>query len=120
MSHSKYNHFEPQPRLIRLKYAPSYLGMDRNRFNDEVRPSLTEIPIGLQGIAFDRLEIDAWVDQYISSNGRPTSQPRGKRLWDANEAQGSEIGMASGTLRNRCSDKRFVKALEQATSKRRN
>ncbi|WP_244887552.1 hypothetical protein [Rickettsiella grylli] len=28
-----------QPRLIRLRDAPNYLGMDRNRFNNEVRPS---------------------------------------------------------------------------------
>ena len=27
-----------QPRLIRLRDAPAYLGMDRNRFNREVRP----------------------------------------------------------------------------------
>jgi hypothetical protein len=27
--------------------------MDRNRFNAEVRPLLTEIPIGRQGVAFD-------------------------------------------------------------------
>lgn len=47
------------PRLIRLRDAPAYLGMDRNRFNAEVRPCLTEIPIGKQGIAFDRLELDA-------------------------------------------------------------
>ena len=45
--------------------------MDRNRFNTEVRPHLTEIPIGIQGIGFDRLELDAWVDDYKSRNGRP-------------------------------------------------
>ena len=59
------------PRLIRLKDAPSYLGMDRNRFNASVRPYLTEIPIGEQGIAFDRLDLDAWADDYKSRNGRP-------------------------------------------------
>ena len=37
-----------QPRLIRLRDAPSYLGMDRNRFNKEVRPALTELRIGRQ------------------------------------------------------------------------
>jgi len=26
------------PRIIRFKDAPRYLGMDRNRFNAEVRP----------------------------------------------------------------------------------
>ena len=29
-----------QPRLIRLRDAPAYLGMDKNRFNSEVRPSI--------------------------------------------------------------------------------
>src|SRR5690606_14572974 len=58
------------PRLIRLRDAPYYLGMDRNRFNTEVRPALTIVPIGQHGIAFDRLELDAWVDDYISRNGR--------------------------------------------------
>ncbi len=47
------------PRLLRFRDAPRYLGMDRNRFNAEVRPQLTQIPIGRQGIAFDRLELDA-------------------------------------------------------------
>jgi hypothetical protein len=27
-----------QPRIIRLKDAATYLGMDKNRFNAEVRP----------------------------------------------------------------------------------
>ena len=49
-----------QPRFIRLTKASGYLGMDRNRFNAEVRFYLTEIPIGVQGIAFDRLELDAF------------------------------------------------------------
>ena len=72
------------PRLVRFRDAPFYLGMDRNRFNAEVRPQLTEIPIGTQGIAFDRLELDAWVEQYKSRNGRP-AQPKGKLTWDERE-----------------------------------
>jgi hypothetical protein len=64
------NRIRLQPRLVRLRDAPGYLGMDRNRFNVEVRPYLTNIPIGRQGIAFDRLELDAWVDDYVSCNGR--------------------------------------------------
>ena len=58
-------------RILRFRDAPRYLGMDRNRFNTEVRPHLTEIPIGKQGIGFDRLELDAWVDEYVARNGRP-------------------------------------------------
>jgi len=68
------------PRLIRLRDAPGYLGMDRNRFNSEVRPFLTEIPLGTQGIAFDRLEIDAWLEDYIQRNGR---RPKASDLEDA-------------------------------------
>ncbi len=58
------------PRIIRLRDAPGYVGMDRNRFNREVRPYLMEIPIGKQGIGFDRLDLDRWVDHYIHCNGR--------------------------------------------------
>ena len=68
------------PRLVRFRDAPGYLGMDRNRFNAEVRPFLTNIPIGQQGIAFDRLELDAWVDDYVSCNGRPAARRR--KSWD--------------------------------------
>ena len=68
------------PRFIRFKDAPAYLGMDRNRFNREVRPFLTEIPVGIQGIAFDRLDLDGWADEYKSRNGRPTADRR--KPWD--------------------------------------
>jgi hypothetical protein len=33
-----------QPRFIRLRDAPCYLGMDKNRFNREVRPSSPRSP----------------------------------------------------------------------------
>ena len=68
------------PKLLRLRDAPAYLGMDKNRFNREVRPYITEIPIGSQGIAFDRLDLDAWVDHYKGCNGRPGSK-KGDELW---------------------------------------
>ena len=52
------------PRAIRLKDAPAYLGMDKNRFNSEVRPYIKNIRIGIQGIAFDRYDLDKWFDDY--------------------------------------------------------
>ena len=108
------------PRLIRFRDAPSYLGMDRNRFNAEVRPFVTEIPLGKQGIAFDRLDLDAWVDHYKARNGRPTSE-RGVEVWGAKEeSQDLGIERASGTSKSRFSAKRFAKVLEQAISKPRN
>ena len=69
--------------------------MDRNRFNSEVCPYLVEIRIGEQGIAFDRLDLDAWVDQYKARNGRPASNLRGKASWDAKEVRG--LGIAVGS-----------------------
>jgi hypothetical protein len=106
------------PRLIRLRDAPSYIGMDRNRFNRDVRPYLIEIPIGEQGIAFDRLDLDAWVDQYKSRNGRP-SQLKGELTWDENVRRDSICEMEPGTLTSKSEAAAFVKALAQATSNKR-
>jgi len=74
------------PRLIRFRDAPQYLGMDRNRFNREVRGEIMEIKIGKQGIAFDRLELDRWVNDYIKRNGRP-GKSSGDELWDEKNPQ---------------------------------
>jgi len=107
----------PQPRLIRFRDAPYYLGMDRNRFNAEVRPSLTEIPIGTQGVAFDRLELDAWVEEYKRRNGRP-AQPKGL-TWDERECPASSVGTVSGTSISASEADAFAKALAKATSRKR-
>jgi predicted DNA-binding transcriptional regulator AlpA len=105
-----------QPRLIRLRDAPTYLGMDRNRFNSEVRPTLIEIPIGEQGVAFDRLDLDAWVDHYIQCNGRPAHR---RNVWDTNECLDSPVVVASGTSTKKLTDSEFTKVLEQASFERR-
>ena len=67
------------PRLLRARDAPFCAGMDRNKFNRELRPYLTEIPLGTQAIAFDRLELDALIDEYIECNGR---RPKASKLED--------------------------------------
>ena len=105
------------PRIIRHRDAPLYVGMDRNRFDAEVRPHLTEIPIGSQGIGFDRLELDAWVDDYIARNGRPGA--KGVNTWDARKYPASSSEAGSGMSTNRSSGGEFAKALEQLTSKKR-
>ncbi len=106
------------PRLIRLRDAPRYLGMDPNRFNEDVRPYLTEIPIGKQGIAFDRVDLDVWVDQYKDRNGRPGKAIGGKPLWDKKFHQDSSKGAMSGTSKKQSVEKEFKKALEQAISRK--
>ena len=105
------------PRLIRLRDAPFYLGMDRNRFNAEVRQCLTNIPIGRQGVAFDRLELDAWVEDYVSRNGRPAAERR--KPWDVEERRASSIGAVSGTSTNESEADAFAKALANTASKKR-
>ncbi len=92
--------------------------MDRNRFNAEVRPQLTEIPIGEQGVAFDRLDLDAWVDEYKSRNGRP-GQLKGGMTWDAKLRLRSANVVESGTSIKSSEDVAFAKALAQVTSKKR-
>ena len=116
MSQARWRSSEFQPRVIRFRDAPAYLGMDRNRFNAQVRPFLTEVPIGTQGIGFDRLELDAWFEDYKSRNGRPAQ--KGEHAWDANEYPASFSGPESGTSTNASSGGEFAKALVQLALKK--
>ena len=105
-------------RYYRLRDAPTYLGMDRNRFNSDVRPYLTEIPIGSQGLAFDRLELDAWADHYRAVRGRP---PEKEDLCLEEKCPASPIVVVSGTLISESKDSGdFQKAAERLISRRRN
>ena len=105
-----------QPRVIRVRDAADYLGMDRNRFNAEVRPFLTEVPIGTQGIGFDRLELDAWFEDYKSRNGRPAR--KGELTWDARPSPASSFGPEPGMSTNASAGGEFARALEQVTCKK--
>ena len=116
MSQGDRTFFRLLPRLIRFRDAPAYLGMDRNRFNAEVRPFLTDIPIGKQGIGFDRLEMEAWMDDYITRNGRPAR--KGVKTWDANKYPDLLKEPGSGISTNASAGGEFAKALEQITSKK--
>jgi hypothetical protein len=86
--------------------------MDRNRFNAEVRPYLIQIPIGRQGIAFDRLELDAWAEEYKQRNGRP-GRSKGDLVWDAKGFRAFSNGTASGTSTNASAGDEFARALGQ-------
>ena len=107
-----------QPRLIRLRDAPNYLGMDKNRFNKEVKPYLSIIPIGKRGIAFDRLDLDAWVEHYKDCNGRPSK--RSKILWGEKERRVYSTVRGFGTSTKKYSDNAFAKVLDQVFSKKPN
>lgn len=58
-------------RLYRRRDAAAYVGASVYTFDRLVRPYLTTVPIGDQGVAFDRLELDAWVEHHKKANGRP-------------------------------------------------
>jgi hypothetical protein len=108
----------PLPRVLRFRDAPLYLGMDRNRFNAEVRPYFTELSIGTQGIGFDRLELDAWFEDYKSRNGRPAR--KGETPWDANKSPASSCGPGSGISTSAPSGGEFARVLAQINSKKPN
>lgn len=103
-----------QPRVIRLRDAPDYLGMDLNRFNKEVRPHIEEFSVGIQGIGFDRLDLDAWLVEYKRRNGRPKE----KKQWDAKERQDFTSVRVSGTSIKSSTKGAFAKVLAQVTSKK--
>lgn len=110
------------PRFVRFRDAPSYLGMDRNRFNAEVRPHLVEIPIGEQGVAFDRLDLDQWADEYKRRNGRPGSnvEPMEEHLWAKKSHQASEKEAKSGISKKRSREYDFSRALASLNSGKQN
>jgi hypothetical protein len=110
------------PRLLRFRSAPAYLGMNKNLFNELVRPHVKAIPIGKRGIAFDRLELDAWAEEYSRCNGR--SAPKKEEQQCRNEYPASSGGpkptvALNGTSINgsRIMDE-FAKALELTTKSR--
>ena len=105
------------PRLLRLKDAPSYLGMNRNYFNKEIRPYLPEIRIGKQGIAFDRLDLDAWVGHYKQCSECSTVfNLKGEKSWGLKHRQVCSKGAKSGILKSKSSVTAFAKALAQSRS----
>jgi hypothetical protein len=112
------------PRAIRAKDAHFYLGMDRNRFNSEVKPHLVAVPIGVQGIAYDRLDLDEWWEVYKKCNGQPGAllKLKGEAQWE-NECQDFTAGQTSpavcGTSTKSSTANAFAKAVERATKKKR-
>jgi hypothetical protein len=91
------------PRLIRLRDAPGYLGMDRGKFGEMVRPYVTEVKLGKQAVAFDRLELDGWAEDYIRRNGRrPKAQKPEDDVCQRSETvcRGSARKAVSGKSKN--------------------
>jgi hypothetical protein len=105
-----------QPRLLRLRDAPRYLGMDKNRFNREVRPLVTVIPIGKHGVAFDRVDLDAWVDEYKRRNGRPPAHIERTRSAELAVRQDSSSVGRFGISTRSSEERAFERAVQRAMS----
>ncbi|MBP2270779.1 hypothetical protein ACF8Q9_22470 [Pseudomonas sp. TYF_15] len=121
------------PRIIRAGDAPGYLGMCRDEFKNTVRPFVREFPIGKQGIGFDRLELDAWVDAYIEAMAvekaadQDNNRPRSERLavtskenpWPKRQSQASrKCRAASGKSTKSTGESEFKRALALVTGKK--
>ncbi len=103
---------------IRLSDAPEYLSIDKNRFNSEVRPYLSERHFGKQTIVFKRLDIEAWADEDMRcNNGRP-GRIKGVTTWDKKERLGSSNATVSGISTSRSTGDVFAKAVAQATEEK--
>lgn len=76
------------PKLIRLRDAPEYLGVNINFFNKHIRPALTELPLGQQMIAFFRDELDDWATAYKEEHGK---KPLNNVKWPKSNTSSSKI-----------------------------
>ena len=103
---------------MRLCDAPGHLGIDKNRFNREVRPYLREASWGKQTIVFKRLDIEAWADEYMRCNGRPGLPYDGGKTWDKKERLGSSSEKVYGTSTSKSTGDVFAKAVAQATEEK--
>ncbi len=79
-----------------------------------MRPYLTEIPIGKQGVAFDRVELDEWTDHHKAANGRPAR----KEDICLRKRVASQSGAMFGGSTNEYPEYDFEKARELVTTKK--
>ncbi|MBI4382878.1 MAG: hypothetical protein HY579_02455 [Nitrospinae bacterium] len=74
-----------QPKWVRLRDVPAYTGMDLKMFNRRVRPHLVEIRLSSKCVAFDKVDLDSWMDEYKVGNGLPPDRKGGKSSWEGKE-----------------------------------
>nr|WP_256576639.1 hypothetical protein [Pseudomonas sp. Irchel 3E20] len=115
---------ETAPRFIRAKNAPTYLGMCRAVFDETVRPYVREFPIGKQGVAFDRHELDQWADAYIErmaiekQANQDNNQPRSERHARATGATPWPKKQSPASSKCRTASGRSTKSTEENEFKR--
>jgi hypothetical protein len=104
------------PRIVRFRDARHYVGMDRNRFNAEVRPHVTEIPIASRGSASTAMNLMLGCTSMSAATGVPheKEQQNGTQI----KYQDSPSGAGSGTSTSSCSGGEFARALAHLDSKK--
>src|SRR6266478_9422454 len=112
------------PRFLRPPAAAAYLAMNKNSFKRLVRPWVRAVPIGKRAIAFDRLALDAWAEEYSQCNGRPAHELEG-RQWEREPCLDStnrsvQTAASSGkSISESATMAAFARALAQATTLKR-
>ncbi len=108
------------PRVIRASDAPAYLGIDKNKFNKIVKPSLVAVHLGEHSIGYDRLDLDRWWEDYKCRYGRSNAeQSEGDfQIWPKEIHQVSSSGKASGMSTKLSTANEFARALERVTRKK--
>ncbi|MCK0511556.1 hypothetical protein [Aromatoleum buckelii] len=107
------------PRAIRAQDAPAYLGIDRNKFNAEVKPKLTLVVLGHRIRCYDRLDLDRIWEEIKARNGRPGADDS---LEEATSWENAQPGSAKrrtghGSSTRLSSDSAFSNALDRAIAK---
>jgi len=109
-----------QPRIIRAGQAPGYCGMCRAEFDKHIRPYLKEIKIGVQGIGFDRIEIDQALDDYIARYSQSPKAVKGDE--SCKNVKGPRLVSSSSTVSGGSTrlstEKGFAEALARAKGKK--
>ena len=105
-----------QPRLLRPKDAAKYLAMNKNQFNNLVRPFIPHHEWGERSIAFDIQDLNNWLDRK-RTNVIPPKQSMETTSWQE-EQKDSQKGAIFGTSAKRSKENDFTKALAQANLKR--
>ena len=107
------------PRIVRAGAAPKYCGMSREVFDAEIRPMVTRVPVGTQGVGFDRLELDRALDDYIARRGQaPAPNRSGQKCKSKSKAPASSGAVGVGTSTNASTVTDFEKALDRATGRK--
>lgn len=104
-------------RFIRLRYAPDYLGMNRNSFNKDVRPFITEISTaGVRGVSYDRIDLDKWADKHKQQNSRPGDNDELCQIQP--QASTRKRKVKYGTSINISVDDEFTEALKRVKNRK--